>query len=50
MANYRKRVEQDRGELVRNANADLIRRVLPVLDDLGRAMQTIPEDIAGKPW
>jgi molecular chaperone GrpE len=50
MANYRKRVEQDRSETVKNANADLIKRMLPVIDDLARALQSVPEAMAGQPW
>lgn len=48
--NYRKRTEQERSDLVRNANADLIRRFLPVIDDMERAFQTIPPDITSLPW
>jgi molecular chaperone GrpE len=50
MANYRRRTEQERSELVKNANADLIRRLLPVLDDLARGLQTIPADQANQAW
>ena len=50
MANYRKRTDQERGELVKSANADLIRRLLPVVDDMGRALQTIPNEIESQPW
>jgi molecular chaperone GrpE len=34
--NYRKRAQQEKLELYESANADLIRRLLPVLDDLDR--------------
>ena len=50
LANYRKRVEQDRSDIVKNANSDLVRRMLPVVDDLGRALQTVPEALADQPW
>jgi molecular chaperone GrpE len=50
MANYRKRVEQDRSDVMKNANMDLVRRMLPVVDDLGRALQTVPEGLADQPW
>lgn len=46
LANYRKRTEQERLELVKFANADLLRRLLPVLDDLDRAFQNAPQDVA----
>lgn len=35
--NYRKRVERERRETIEQANADLIRDLLPLLDDLERA-------------
>ena len=50
MANYRRRTEQERSELVKNANADLIRRLLPVLDDFERGLQTMPADDANQAW
>ncbi len=36
--NYRKRVERERRELSEAAAADLIRDILPIIDDLERAM------------
>ncbi len=50
LSNYRKRSERDMGELVRTANAALILNLLPVLDDLDRATQNIPNDLRGQPW
>jgi len=49
-ANYRKRAEQEKSETVRYASAELITRLLPVLDDIDRALAEIPEDIKDKPW
>jgi molecular chaperone GrpE len=43
-ANYRKRTEQEKNELIRYANANLILKILPILDDFERAMQTMPND------
>lgn len=36
--NYRKRVDRERRELSEAASADLIRDILPIIDDLERAM------------
>lgn len=45
--NYKKRVERD-GEMMRaNMKGDIVRKILPVLDDLERAMQNRPAD---EPW
>ncbi len=37
--NYRKRVERDRSEFIQFAAADLVREMLPVLDDFERALK-----------
>ena len=49
-SNYKKRVEQEREETVKFANVALIRTVLPVLDDLERALALLPPKIAGLTW
>lgn len=50
LQNYRKRVEKERGELVRAGQAALIAQLLPVLDDLERAFQTLPPTLRGLTW
>jgi molecular chaperone GrpE len=45
--NYKKRVERDREGDQAAMKADLIRKVLPVLDDLERALRNRPAD---DPW
>jgi molecular chaperone GrpE len=49
-ANYKKRIERERGEYVSLANAALIAKLLPILDDCERALQTIPENLQGLTW
>jgi molecular chaperone GrpE len=39
--NYRKRTERERRELAEYATADLIRDLLPVIDDLDRALDAV---------
>lgn len=41
--NYRKRIERDRLEQAENAAADLLRDVLPIVDDLERALAASAE-------
>ncbi|MCH7838707.1 MAG: nucleotide exchange factor GrpE [Planctomycetes bacterium] len=48
--NYKRRVEEEREELQKRANANLVIRLLPVLDDFERALQHIPTDDALSPW
>ncbi len=49
-ANYRKRMEAERTDFAKYAKADLIRRLLEVLDGYDRALETMPEDVKGQPW
>ena len=48
--NYKRRVEEEREELQKRANANLVIRLLPVLDDFERALQHIPKDDDLTPW
>jgi molecular chaperone GrpE len=48
--NYRKRSEQEKGETVKYANTELIMKILPVLDDIDRALSNIPKDIENVSW
>jgi molecular chaperone GrpE len=49
-ANYRKRNEAERTEFAKFAKADLISKILDVLDGFDRALATIPEELKGTPW
>jgi molecular chaperone GrpE len=49
-ANARKRMEKQRAETYLNAYADFITKLLPVLDDFERALDAVPEEIAGNSW
>ena len=44
LINYRKRAEEERGDLASNASAQVILRVLPVLDDVERALANAPAE------
>jgi molecular chaperone GrpE len=48
--NFKRRVEQERQETARLANAALIINILPLLDDLERALQTVDTHLAGLTW
>jgi len=49
-ANYRKRNEADRAEFAKYAKADLIAKLLDVLDGYDRALATVPEELRSQPW
>ncbi len=48
--NYKRRVEQDRGESSRFASAALVLNLLPVYDDLDRAVSNVDAGLAGLNW
>jgi molecular chaperone GrpE len=50
LANARKRFEKQRALTYVNANSDLVGKLLPVLDDYERAIDTVPENISSNPW
>jgi molecular chaperone GrpE len=49
-ANYKKRVDRDQSEFTKLANAALITRLLPVVDDFARAVDTAPNDRVDSAW
>lgn len=49
-ANYRKRNEAERADFAKFAKADLIAKLLDVLDGYDRALATVPEELKGQPW
>lgn len=50
LKNFKRRTEEDRASLIRNATAGLIMKLLPILDDFDLAMQHVPADVAETPW
>jgi molecular chaperone GrpE len=49
-ANARKRFEKQRAEAYASANADLVAKLLPLLDDFERALTIAPTGIQADPW
>lgn len=48
--NYKRRIEQERSDFARNARADVIIKLLPVVDDFERAIASRPKSIANSDW
>ncbi len=48
--NYKRRSEQEREEFNKFANTGLVLSLLPILDDLERALASIPVKAAKLPW
>jgi molecular chaperone GrpE len=49
-ANFRKRTEAEQAHWRSTANAQLLARLLPVLDDFRRAYEAVPADEQDAPW
>lgn len=49
-ANARKRMEKERGELYTTATVDVVKKLLPIIDDLERAIDNVPEAIRDNSW
>ncbi|MBN1963724.1 MAG: nucleotide exchange factor GrpE [Anaerolineae bacterium] len=49
-ANFRKRVDRERTTLWQEAAIDVLKRVLPVIDDFERAMTNVPQDLDDHDW
>lgn len=50
LANARKRMERELAEERASANARLILKILPVLDDFDRAVENLPPELQGVGW
>ena len=49
-ANYRRRQEQQRQQMQALAKANLLLQLLPVMDDLRRALEAVPEESEEQSW
>jgi molecular chaperone GrpE len=49
-ANYKRRTDEERTTLTQFSNAILIGKLLSVLDDFDRALESVPAEEAGDPW
>jgi molecular chaperone GrpE len=50
LQNYRRRVEEERGELLVFANQQLLQAIFPALDNFTRAFDSIPEELKSNEW
>ena len=48
--NYKRRVEREKAEYTKSANKELVLKLLPVLDDLRRALGALPDEAADSHW
>ncbi|MBI4267099.1 MAG: nucleotide exchange factor GrpE [Chloroflexi bacterium] len=48
--NYRRRAEQEKEETGKFANCELVKALLPILDDMDRAFASLPPELAEVKW
>lgn len=49
-ANYQRRVESEKEQIMSHAKSDVVTQLLPVFDDLERALGHIPEELQDNAW
>lgn len=49
-ANYRKRVERERVQQNLRMRMDVLRQLLPVVDDFELALESVPREVSGASW
>ncbi len=49
-ANYRKRVDREREEHTQTATLEVLRKLLPVVDDFERALDNLPPELVDHGW
>src|SRR5689334_15794790 len=49
-ANFKRRTDEERADQAQNARVDVFLKILPVLDDFGRAVQNPPSEGAAGEW
>jgi molecular chaperone GrpE len=48
--NYRRRMTQEQDENRASAQVGVLQQILPVIDDLDRALAVVPPELANNPW
>jgi len=50
LQNVKKRMEEDRSSFIKYASSSLLKKLLPIIDDIERAFTNIPTDIEKNTW
>ncbi len=50
LTNYKRRVEDEKAELRRSTNSELLLKMLSVVDDMNRALPHVPDDAVAPGW
>lgn len=49
-ANYQRRAETEKGQIMSQAKSEVVSQLLPLLDDLERALSHIPQELQDNTW
>lgn len=50
LQNYKRRTEEDQGKFVRFANGQMLKELLPVVDNFNRCTEHLPEELKENEW
>ena len=50
LQNYKRRTEEDQGKFVKFANAELLKVLLPIIDNFNRSAEHLPDDLKNNEW
>lgn len=50
LQNFKRRSEEEKASFVKFANAELLRTILPILDNLDRSVTHLPEELEDNEW
>lgn len=50
LQNFKRRSEEEKGGFVKFANAELLKTILPILDNLDRSVTHLPEELKDNEW
>jgi len=50
LQNYKRRTEEDQTKFVKFANAELIKVLLPIIDNFDRSTEHLPDDLKNNEW
>lgn len=50
LQNFKRRAEEDKMKFVKFANAELLKKLLPIIDNFDRGCQQLPEELVENAW
>ena len=50
LQNFKRRSEDEKGSFIKYANAELLKTILPILDNLDRSVAHLPEELKDNEW